>query len=193
MKQALPQTVPLPWETERLQLREWGTQDAPWVFQLNEDPEVIRYTGDKSFNSMDEAVKLLRSYHNYKEHGFGRWAVTLKHTHKPIGWCGLKQNDWGVDLGFRFFREHWGKGYATEAAQASLHIAQQLKLEKVWGRTLVQNQASLRVLEKIGMSLVQHVPFATFARDHNVSSEELDLWKEEVIALYAMELTESEG
>ena len=110
-------TVPI--ESERTVLREWVPNDAPWLYQLNMNPQVVRYTGDAGFTSTQSALNLIKSYPNYQRDGYGRWMVIDKSTDHPIGWCGLKNNPWGIDLGFRFFEAVWGKGIATECALAT--------------------------------------------------------------------------
>jgi [ribosomal protein S5]-alanine N-acetyltransferase len=145
-------------ETERLLLREFLADDAEGMFNLNSDPEVVLYTGDGPFESVEEARKFLEDYKQvYSKWGFGRWAVILKSNGETLGWCGLRQykEDEGVDLGFRFFKKHWGKGYATESALACTKYAfEKLKLEKLIGRARKENFASLRVLEKCGMKRI---------------------------------------
>lgn len=140
-------------ETKRLILRELSQADAKYFFELNNDPEVIKYTGDSAFLSLEEAEHFLKNYSHYDEHGFGRWAVIRKEDNEFLGWCGLKFNEENyVDIGFRFFQKFWGKGYATEAAQESLRIGfDQFSITEIIGRTAKQNISSIRVLEKIGM------------------------------------------
>jgi RimJ/RimL family protein N-acetyltransferase len=140
-------------ETDRLYLREFNTSDAQSMFDLNSDQDVIRYTGDPPFESVDEAKEFLANYSDYKQNGFGRWAVILKDTNEFIGWCGLKKHDKGfVDIGFRFFQSHWGYGYASESAKATLDYGfQVLKMDEIIGRAAPENFASIRVLEKINM------------------------------------------
>ena len=65
-------------ETERLLFREFNQSDAPKLFELNADPDVIKYTGDSPFVSVSEAEDFLINYSDYKQNGFGRWAVVLK-------------------------------------------------------------------------------------------------------------------
>jgi len=141
-------------QTKRLILREMETSDAEQAFLLNSDPEVIKFTGDKPFISVQEAEEFLRNYSDYERNGFGRWAVIIKESNKFIGWCGLKLNeDNHVDLGFRFFQNEWGKGYATESSIASLEYGfNTLGLNEIIGRASLQNTTSISVLKKLNMS-----------------------------------------
>jgi RimJ/RimL family protein N-acetyltransferase len=138
--------------SERLYFREFAIEDAEKLFLLNSDPEVIRYTGDAAFEDIKAAEVFIQAYDHYRLHGFGRWAVIRRSDDRFIGWCGLKFNeDDEIDIGFRFFREEWGKGYAGEAAQATLHYADQgLKIARIVGRAMPENIASVKVLEKLG-------------------------------------------
>ena len=147
-------------ETERLMLREFLQTDATELHALNSDPEVLRYTGDKAFASVLEAKEFLARYNDYVLHGYGRWAVTLRQSGAFIGWCGLKYHEEGfTDLGFRFLREHWYQGYATEAAQATLAYAfGTLRLTEVIGRAARANQRSVNVLEKLHMRFWKEAP-----------------------------------
>lgn len=140
-------------ETPRLLLRELEISDAPDFYRLNENPEVLKYTGDVPFSNEEEAVTFLKNYSDYKRNGFGRWAVILKETNTFIGWCGLKRNEEQlVDIGFRLYENHWGNGYATEAAKACLEIGfTTFKIKEIIGRADLDNIASTRALEKIGM------------------------------------------
>jgi len=144
-------------ETERLILREFLESDAKWMYGLNADPDVVRYTGDPAFESIDEARFFLENYSDYTRNGYGRWAVILKDTNEFIGWCGLKLNEEDfVDIGFRFFKKHWAKGYASEAAKATLEYGfQTLNFDEIIGRAVADNLASLRVLEKLNMKFLK--------------------------------------
>lgn len=149
-------------ETTRCYLRELTIDDAQLFYDLNADEDVIKYTGDKAFNSVESARQFLANYKPYQEYGFGRWAVIDKKTNKFIGWCGLKYsvdlNE--VDLGFRFHKKYWNQGFATETAQACLDFGlKQLNLTKIVGRAMEANIASVKVLEKIGMKFVEKREF----------------------------------
>jgi [ribosomal protein S5]-alanine N-acetyltransferase len=148
-------------ETNRLLMRPFQVEDAAGMFLLNNDPEVIQYTGDPPFESIEHAQDFILNYRNYEKPGYGRLSVLLKSTHEYLGWCGLSLNETTneTDIGFRFQKRYWNKGYATEAATASLQYGFQLGLSKIIGRAVKENQASIRVLIKIGMQF-EHEFFA---------------------------------
>ena len=144
--------------TPRLILRELTVQDAEDFFELNTNPNVLRYTGDSPFASIRQAATFLANYTHYSIHGFGRWAVIHTQTNTFLGWCGLKLHEEGfVDLGFRLFEKEWGHGYATEAAQASLKYGfEHVGLDEIIGRASKQNKASINILHKLGMTFWKH-------------------------------------
>lgn len=140
--------------TPRLHLRQLVEDDAPELYLLNSDPEVLRYTGDKPYASVEEARAFIRGYDQYTLYQRGRLGMFLKETGAFAGWCGLKYHPENeeTELGFRLKRAYWNKGYATEAARASLDYGfNELKLPTIMGRVIKDNTASIRVLEKIGM------------------------------------------
>jgi RimJ/RimL family protein N-acetyltransferase len=129
-------------QTARLILREMRPDDAPALFLLNEDPEVLRYTGDVPFASERHAREFLVDYPStsYLRDGYGRWACLSRTTGELLGWCGLRRQDSGeVDLGYRLFARCWGHGYET------------LRLPVIVARVADANVASLRVITKLGM------------------------------------------
>jgi len=140
-------------ETSRLLMRNMLETDAEAFYRLNANWENIKYTGDVAFKSIAEAKQFLRDYPAYQEAGYGRWTVIRKSDKQIIGWCGLRRHTEGfVDLGFRFFQEFWGQGYATEASLAALNFGfKRLDLPEIIGRVARENGASIRVLEKVGM------------------------------------------
>jgi predicted acetyltransferase len=101
-------------------------------------------------------------------YGYGRWAAVYTPTGKVIGFARLKYlEDLGeVDfLGFRFFKEHWGKGLANEASKVLVSYGfDTLQFKRIIGMADIENKASIRVLEKVGF---QFERFTTF-RDHDV-------------------------
>lgn len=147
-------------ETKRLILRPFQKGDEVYMYELNNDPEVIRYTGDPPFESVEDARQFLCDYLQYCETNFCRWAVILKENEEFIGFCGLRQQENGdVDLGYRLKRTHWSKGLATEACLASIkHGFEAWQLDRIIGRVARANKASIRVLEKCGMTFWKSGP-----------------------------------
>ncbi len=145
--------------TERLILREFELTDAEAMFNLNSDEEVLRYTGDKQFESIEDANNFFKNYPDYEKNGFGRWALVTKGDKKVIGWCGLKKHeDNTVDIGYRIFKNQWNKGYATEASIACLEYGFQVfELDEIIANAATENKASIRVMEKIGMEFQQNM------------------------------------
>ncbi len=139
--------------TKRLLLRETKPNDGQVFFELNNDPEVIKFTGDPAFSSVEEASQFLHDYDHFEKHGRGRWAIVDILTHEVLGWCGLKfhPDNGENDLGYRLFKKHWNKGYATEASHLSLQYGfRRLGLESVIARADKENKASIRVMNKLG-------------------------------------------
>lgn len=143
-------------ETERLILRAFAPDDADAMFELNSDVEVMRFTGEPAPASREEVRERIATYPDFERYGFGRWACVYKPDDRIIGFAGLKfLEDVGeVDLGYRFLPAYWGRGLATEASRASLAFGfDTIGLTYVIGLVLRENAASIRVLEKVGMTL----------------------------------------
>jgi RimJ/RimL family protein N-acetyltransferase len=139
--------------TERLILRPFSYEDVQFMFDLNSDPEVVRYTGNLSFKNIAEAKDLITNLiQQFTEKKMGRFVVTEVKSGERLGWCGLKwhESEQIVDLGYRFFRRHWGKGFASEASRVCLVYGfRELCLKKIAAHAMLENAASVRVLEKL--------------------------------------------
>ena len=145
-------------ETGRLILRTFTEHDAPLIYDLNFDPDVTRYTDDPVRN-LDHAAEILIKtiIPQYILYNHGRWAVHLKPGSDFLGWCGLKYRSElnEIDLGYRFKKQAWGKGYATEAAYASIKYGfEKLGLRRIVARAEIDNIGSWKVLEKCGMMYI---------------------------------------
>lgn len=140
-------------ESDRCIFSEWVIEDAIHLFELNSNPEVLRFTGDQAFKNIEDAQDFILSYDAFQNFKMGRWAIRTKSKKEYLGWCGLKYHPNGVvDLGFRFFQKYWNKGYATECSLTCLDYGfSVLQLEKIIARAQKENIASLRVIEKLGM------------------------------------------
>lgn len=149
--------------TPRLLLRPFVAADALGILALDSDPEVRRYVPGPLLTALEEAagvVDYIRA--QYARNGIGRWAVERRADGAFLGWCGLKLVDDHVtngrthyhDLGYRLLRRHWGQGYASEAAEASLRYGfGVMKLPVLHATVMQANLASRRVVEKLGFGL----------------------------------------
>lgn len=145
-------------KTDRLLLRTFNTGDGLHFFQMNADPEVIKYTGDTPFVSQEAAHTFIETYDAYETTGIGRWAVIRRADDAFLGWCGLKYHskERVVDLGFRFYRCYWGHGYATESAKAVIQYAfHTLNYPFLVAHAHVDNAASHAVIKKCEMRFVK--------------------------------------
>jgi len=138
--------------------------DAEAFFQLNSDPEVLRFVPDKALLNVAQARQILIDHPiaDYRKYGFGSGACILKATGENIGFAGLKYlEELGeVDVAYRLMPAHWGRGLASEAAIASVRFGfEVLGLKRIIGLVMAENKASIRVLEKAGLRYVETVTF----------------------------------
>jgi [ribosomal protein S5]-alanine N-acetyltransferase len=160
-------------QTPRLILRQFTKVDSSLILALNSDPEIVKYVHEATLKTEAQAEKILLDIilPQYKNN-LGRWAIHTKDTMDFIGWCGLKYRPEldEIDLGYRLMQNAWGKGFATEAAQHSLDYGfKNLNLKLITGRAHIENIASIKVLEKIGMDfiaegIVDDCPVRTYTR-----------------------------
>ncbi len=144
-------------KTHNLYLRRFTADEALLILDLNADSAVTQYTHDPIRDIVHAEEILHRVIMPQYERGLGRWAVFLAATNAFMGWCGLKYRPEldEVDLGYRYHKTFWGKGYATEAARASLEYGfNEAKLQRIVGRAEHANIGSLKVLEKCGMQYI---------------------------------------
>lgn len=139
--------------TPRLRLRPHGPEDVTFMIELNSDPEVVRYTCDGPVDAEQAAMIVASLDRQYREEKIGRFIVLEMEGGRKIGWCGLKRMESGeIDLGYRFLRSRWGRGYATEAAAACLEYGfKTLGFRRIEARVAPENAASLNVVRKLGM------------------------------------------
>ena len=156
-------------ETKRLILREMVMGDASDIMRLHSDHEVQKYTEEPVFTSLAEAYDKIEEKRNeYKSEGFGRWITFLKDEMQFVGWAGLSylpEFD-EIDLGYRFLPEYWGAGIATEASRSILTYGfDQLKIKKIIAIALKENEASIRIMQKIGMQFDKFAPYEPGGED----------------------------
>ncbi len=152
-------------ETSRLILREMLPTDIDGMFELDSDPLVHTYLGSKPVQTRENSAQMIEKVRQqYINQGIGRWAIVEKASGKFIGWSGLKLYfDMSFngrsnfhDIGYRLIPRFWGKGYATEAALATLDYGFNiLKLDAIVGLADVNNLASNTILKKIGLRYIE--------------------------------------
>jgi len=150
-------------ETERLILRELLPTDDIGMFELDSNPEVHRFLGNKPVKTIEESRMYIENIRQqYVDNGTGRWAVILKESNEFIGWSGIKLIKESInnhqdfyEIGYRFIQKHWGKGYATEAGQAFVDYAfNEMKVEYLYAYADAGNENSKKILGKLGMNYI---------------------------------------
>ena len=141
--------------TERLLLRRWRDADREPFAALNADPAVMEHMqGSMPRERSDDFAERIEAH--WAEHGWGLWAVEVPGAAPFVGYVGLWPADYVapgmVEVGWRLAREHWGHGYATEAAAEALRFGfTDLSLPEIVSFTVPQNVRSRRVMERIGL------------------------------------------
>jgi RimJ/RimL family protein N-acetyltransferase len=149
-------------ESERLALREFDLDDADFVLELLNEPAFVRFIGDKGVRTRADAREYLQKgpLDSYRRFGFGLYLASLRADGTPIGMCGLLKREGlaDVDVGFALRSRYWSRGYAVEAAAAVLDYARRtLNLARIVAIANPDNQASIAVLEKIGLQFERMV------------------------------------
>ena len=152
-------------ETERLLLRQITVDDAQFILTLLNEPSFLRYIGDKQVRNLEDAEAYIRNgpVASYERNGFGLYLVELRESYTPIGICGFLKRDElpDPDIGFAFLPEFWGKGFAFEAAAAVLEDARQrLRLQRILAITSLDNEASIKLLQRLGFRFDKVITFA---------------------------------
>lgn len=142
-------------ETARLALRELNPEDAEFILELVNEPDWLRFIGDRGIRTVESARDYIVNgpVKMYRQLGFGLWLVNAKESGASVGICGLikRKGLCDVDLGFAFLSRHQRKGYAFEAAAATLAWGgKELGLRRVVAVVSPENVPSCRLLEKLG-------------------------------------------
>ncbi|AYA36207.1 N-acetyltransferase [Hymenobacter oligotrophus] len=145
--------IPLP-ETPRLALRRISPADFEVYFRLNTDPHIMRYTGPPKSEEVvrQYLANMAADYERWPD--MGRFLTVEKASENVVGLHLLKPLDQTemIEVGYRLLPEYWGRGYATEMAQALVQYGfSELNLPQIVGVTLPANVASQHVLEKCGL------------------------------------------
>jgi RimJ/RimL family protein N-acetyltransferase len=144
--------------TDRLLLRRWRDEDRAAFAAMNADPEVMRFfpnplTRDESDRFVD------RIEARFEAEGLGLWAVERREDAAFLGFTGLTPATFeaaftpATEVGWRFVRSAWGRGYATEAGRAALRFGFEIReLDEILSWTSLLNRRSIAVMERLGMT-----------------------------------------
>ncbi|UPW82673.1 GNAT family N-acetyltransferase [Lysinibacillus sp. Ag94] len=157
-------------ETERLTLRLQTTDDADFILALMNDPSWLQFIGDRGVKTVEEACEYIVNgpLRMYEQFGFCFYLVERKDDQIPLGLCGFAKRESleDVDIGFAFLPKYWGKGYAYEAASATLAYGIDiLGLNRIVAITTQDNEASAKLLEKIGLKFERLVQLSNDAEE----------------------------
>lgn len=144
-------------ETERLYLRQWKASDADAYIEMNSDKEVMEFF-PSTLTAEQSLEHITRIKDQIEQNGYGLFAIEKKDDHSFIGFTGFSHprfEEWFtpcIEIGWRIDKAHWNKGFATEAAKASLVFGfEKLLLKEIYSWTSVHNSKSEQVMKKIGM------------------------------------------
>lgn len=149
--------IPIQFETERLNVREFRASDGEFILKLVNTPGWLKYIGNRGVSSVEEAqIYLLTGPMNhYQQWKYGLYRVALREDDKPIGMCGLirRENLEHPDLGFAFLPEFVNNGYAFETTTAILKLAEKsFQIKTIDAITMPTNKAAIALLNKLGFS-----------------------------------------
>ena len=150
------------YETERLFIREFNTEDAEFLFQLYNMPKFIQFIGDRNIKTVEEAQQYIQEKfrHQIDRLGFGNFVIMLKHDQQKIGSVGIFEREGLeiVDIGFSLVPEFEGKGYAYEAANRLKEIAAtDWGIKKLSAITVKDNFASQKLIQRLGLQFKKMV------------------------------------
>lgn len=146
-------------KTDRLLLLKPEITDLEIYFKINNKPENNMFNPAGPMESISVAeISFDKLLNHWKEYGFGQWKILTQEKNAIIGFGGLSfkqyDNENKLNLGYRIDKKYWGKGYATEVARYSIHHGLKcLEKDEIYGLVRPDHKASIRVLEKCGMTL----------------------------------------
>ena len=147
-------------EGTRIYLREVTSEDAPELYRIYHQSEVMEFVSEMRGSIEEEQEKLAAYQKNaYGFYGYGIWGICRKEDGRLLGSCGLEQREEGEDvyleLGYVLDPAFWGEGFASEAALLAIRFGKELGLEQIWAKIETSNKRSRAVAERIGMTLEQ--------------------------------------
>ncbi len=157
-------------ETDRLILRRLSPNDAEFILRLLNDPSWLKFIGDMGVRTIEDARKYILKgpVEMYSRHGFGLYLVETKSNEVSVGICGLIKRDSleDVDIGFAFLPEFRNRGYAYEAASATMEYGKEtFGLNRLLAITSSDNDVSGKLLEKLGFNFEKTTKLSKDAKE----------------------------
>ena len=147
-------------QTNRLIIEHFKDSDILDWAKVESDADVRRFVDGKVLSIKEAGEYVEMNIRRYQTHGYGRYAVRLKQNRTLIGMCGFLNELYGIDFGYRYSKNNWGKGLGFEAAKEVLEYGfSKLGLKNVLGLTAEQNYGSIRILEKLGFKFEEKFLF----------------------------------
>ena len=154
-------------DTERLRFRLMTSNDAELFYELDQDPEVMRYINGGQAHDMEttinQSMPRLKAF-TTPEKGWGYWQLTEIQSNEFVGWILIRplgffdgtSKESNVEIGWRLKQKFWGKGFATEGAkQVMAAIAKQPSVTEFTAVAFAENSGSINIMQKLGMSFVE--------------------------------------
>tara|TARA_B100000902_G_C27081149_1_gene798960 strand:- start:406 stop:900 length:495 start_codon:yes stop_codon:yes gene_type:complete len=147
-------------QTNRLIIEHFKESDISDWAKIDSDADVRRFIDGKVLSFQEAGEYIEMNILHYQTHGYGRYAVRLKDNRNLIGMCGFLNEPYGIDFGYRYSKNSWGKGFGFEAAKEVLQYGfSEFRLDKVLGLAAKQNYGSIRILEKLGFKFQEKFLF----------------------------------
>lgn len=167
-------------ETPRLRLRTFTPEDAPFYLALINEPSWIANIGDRNIHTVEAARAALEAgpIAQFREHGYCFYIIERLSDGVAIGMCGMIRRDSlpGPDIGYAMLPAYWGQGYACEAAAAVVrHARHTLRIPTLYGITSPQNQASINLLNKLGLRFERFSRLPPSGKDTNIYRKDFRL------------------
>ena len=147
-------------ETDRLLVRYLKPTDIDAFHEMQSDEVVMRYTTGKSFDQAENHRQLLDCIERYSkpENDFWVWAILEKTDQQFVGTCAIVPNDQRPEIGYRFLRKFFGRGYGQEICDGLIEYAiNDQKLREIVAYADIRNVASITILERSRLSFVEEV------------------------------------
>jgi len=148
--------------TARLRGERLKEEDYSLICAMHEDSQLMKTLG--GVRSAEQSRQWLQSdLEHWQKYGYGIW-IFYDHKGRFVGRCGLRnvtvEGRAEVEIAYAILPKYWGQGYATEMARKALEVAQELGIEEIVIFTWVENSASLRVIEKLGLTFEKELDYA---------------------------------